>query len=109
MFGTQTDVFGVLDLLAALRAAVVVAAGMDPAREPVPLVGRSPRDDVLGSAAYLSELLERAARFARCTRSELAERAITRLAESAPHLTQAAPPETATTLARIIPLRASVT
>jgi hypothetical protein len=108
MFRTNTDLFAALGLLASLRVAVLEAAGMDPRREPIPFVGRSPRDDVLGSVAYLGELLERAARVAKCTRSELAERAIIRLAELAPHLAVAVPVETEAPLAPIIPLRASL-
>jgi hypothetical protein len=106
MFSTQTDVLGVLALFAALRRAVLAAAEMDAAREPVPLVGRSPRDDVLGSVAYLSGLLERAARVADCTRDELAERAIERLAAIAPHALADMDTVETTELAVIIPLRA---
>jgi hypothetical protein len=109
MFGTNTDAFGVLGLLAALRRAVVEAAGMDATREPIPLIGRSPRDDVLRSVAYLGDLLERAARVARCTRGELAERAIARLAETSPHLTLPSEPVDEVRLAPVIPLRASTT
>lgn len=106
MFRTQTDVFGVLDLLAGLRRAVLDAAGMDPAHEPVPLVGRAPRDDVLGSVAYLGALVERAASVARCTSEELAERALERLAEISPHALADVAACDSTELAVIIPLRA---
>lgn len=110
MFGTNTDVFGVLELLGALRIAVLWAAGMDAAREPIPLVGRSPRDDVLGSVAYLGDLLERATRLAACTRGELAERAIARLTETSPHLALPTEPDDGEVrLAPIIPLRAATT
>jgi hypothetical protein len=106
MFRTQTDVYGVLELFAALRRAVLDGAGMDPAQEPVPLVGRSPRDDVLGSVAYLGALVERAASVARCSTEELAERALERLAEIAPHALASVDAEDTTQLAVIIPLHA---
>ncbi len=106
MFRTQTDVYGVLELLAALRRAVLDGAGMDPAQEPVPLVGRSPRDDVLGSVAYLGALVERAASVARCSTEELAERALERLADIAPHALASVNAEDTTRLAVIIPLHA---
>jgi hypothetical protein len=104
MFRTQTDIFGVLDLLAPLREAVLVAAGMDAAREPVPFVGRSPRDDVLCAVSYLGALLERAARAAGCTSDEIAERAIDGLS-SAKYLAPQRPAEPTAELATIIPLR----
>jgi hypothetical protein len=44
-----------------LRGLVIEACGLDPATEPVPLVGRSPRSDVLHLVAYVGELLRRAA------------------------------------------------
>ncbi len=47
--------------LVALRRVVLEACGVDPAYEPVPLVGRSPRSDVLTLATYLSDLLRRVA------------------------------------------------
>lgn len=106
MFGRDTDVFAVLELLGALRTAVLEAAEMDAAHEPIPLTGRSPREDVLGSVAYLGQLLERAAHVATCTRGELAERAIVRLTERSPLLTHAAPAQDEVALAPIIPLRA---
>jgi hypothetical protein len=105
MFRSQTDIFGVLDLLGALRRAVLDAAGMDAAHEPVPLVGRSPRNDVLRSVAYLSGLLQRAASVARCTAEELAERALDRLAEIDPQALADVDPVGTTELAVIIPLR----
>jgi hypothetical protein len=112
MFETQTDVWEVMGLLGALRAAVLDAAGMDVAREPIPLVGRSPREDVLSSVTYLGGLVERASSVARCTAEELAERAIERLTQTSPHLTADARHEDhddTTAMATIIPLRGSST
>jgi hypothetical protein len=100
MLGAETDVAGVGRLLPALRIAVLEAAGMDAAHEPVPFVGRSQRDDVLRSVSYLADLLARAAAATDCTPIEIAERAIERL-EVAPPLAAEVP----VPLARIIPLR----
>jgi hypothetical protein len=47
--------------LFSIRELVIEVCGLDPATEPVPLVGRSPRADVLGLVGYLSDLLRRAA------------------------------------------------
>ncbi len=44
-----------------LRDLIIEVCGLDPATEPVPLVGRSPRNDVLGLVGYLGDLLRRAA------------------------------------------------
>jgi len=39
---------------------ILEVCGLDPATEPVPLVGRSPRSDVINLVGYISELLRRA-------------------------------------------------
>jgi hypothetical protein len=44
-----------------IRELVIEAGGLDPATEPVPLVGRSPRSDVLHLVGYVGELLRRTA------------------------------------------------
>jgi hypothetical protein len=44
-----------------IRELIIEASGLDPATEPVPLVGRSPRSDVLHLVGYVGELLRRAA------------------------------------------------
>jgi hypothetical protein len=44
-----------------IREVILDVCGLDPATEPVPLVGRSPRSDVLSLVAYISELLRRVA------------------------------------------------
>ena len=43
-----------------IRQVVLEVCALDPATEPVPLVGRSPRSDVVNLVAYLSDLLRRA-------------------------------------------------
>ena len=103
MLRAETDVAGVSRLLPALRAAVLDAAGMDATHEPVPFVGRSHRDDVLRSVAYLADLLERAAAAASCSAIEIAERAIDRLPRPPAPTAHEAP--VAPVLAKIIPIR----
>jgi hypothetical protein len=43
-----------------IRQVIIEVCALDPATEPVPLVGRSPRSDVVNLVAYLSDLLRRA-------------------------------------------------
>jgi hypothetical protein len=43
-----------------IRQVIIDVCALDPATEPVPLVGRSPRSDVVNLVAYLSDLLRRA-------------------------------------------------
>jgi hypothetical protein len=42
-----------------IRRVILEVCGLDPATEPVPLVGRSPRSDVVSLVGYISELLRR--------------------------------------------------
>ncbi len=44
-----------------IRELIIEVCGLDPATEPVPLVWRSPRADVLSLVGYVGELLRRAA------------------------------------------------
>ncbi len=44
-----------------IRELVIEVCGLDPRTEPVPLVGRSPRNDVLNLVGYVGDLLRRAA------------------------------------------------
>ena len=44
-----------------IRELIIEVCGLDPATEPVPLVGRAPRNDVLNLVGYLGDLLRRAA------------------------------------------------
>jgi len=48
-------------LLLEIRQLVLDVCGLDRASEPVPLVGRSPRLDVVNLVAYVGDLLRRAA------------------------------------------------
>ena len=56
-----TSLLEARESLIGLRRVVLDACGLDPASEPTPLVGRAPRADVLTLAAYLADLLRRAA------------------------------------------------
>jgi hypothetical protein len=44
-----------------IRRVILEVCGLDPVTEPVPLVGRSPRLDVVNLVAYIGDLLRRAA------------------------------------------------
>ena len=44
-----------------IRELIIEAGGLDPATEPVPLLGRGPRSDVLNLVGYVGDLLRRAA------------------------------------------------
>jgi hypothetical protein len=43
-----------------IRQVILEVCSLDPATEPIPLVGRSPRSDVVSLVGYISELLRRA-------------------------------------------------
>jgi len=60
--------------LLALREQVIEACGLDPATEPVPLVGRAPRLDVVSLISYLGQLLRRGAAAAGLSPRAVAER-----------------------------------
>jgi hypothetical protein len=47
--------------LLSVRELIIMVCGLDAATEPVPLVGRSPRADVLNLVGYVGDLLRRAA------------------------------------------------
>ncbi len=76
-----TSLLEARDRLSEARQAVLAASGLDPATEPVPLIGRSPRADVITLAAYVGDLLRRAAAAADCSVTLVAERAIAMLPE----------------------------
>jgi hypothetical protein len=59
-----------------IRQLVIEVCGLDQATEPVPLVGRSPRLDVLNLVAYLSDLLRRASSEAGCTVRSVVDRVV---------------------------------
>jgi hypothetical protein len=43
-----------------IRRLILEVCGLDPSTEPFPMVGRSPRSDVVNLVGYVSELLRRA-------------------------------------------------
>jgi hypothetical protein len=43
-----------------IRRVILEVCALDPATEPIPLVGRAPRSDVVNLVGYISELLRRA-------------------------------------------------
>jgi hypothetical protein len=43
-----------------IRQVILEVCGLDPSTEPFPMVGRSPRSDVVNLVGYISELLRRA-------------------------------------------------
>jgi hypothetical protein len=68
-------------LLLEMRLLILEVAGMDGATEPVPLVGRSPRSDVIMLISYVAQLLRRGAAGAGCSPSDLAGRVSAQLSE----------------------------
>jgi hypothetical protein len=56
-----TPLFEARGRLLFVRQLIIMVCGLDPATEPVPLVGRSPRADVLNLVSYVGDLLWRAA------------------------------------------------
>jgi hypothetical protein len=43
-----------------IRRVILEVCGLDPSSEPFPMVGRSPRSDVVSLVGYIAELLRRA-------------------------------------------------
>ncbi len=70
------------DALLGLRSAVVEAAGLERASEPVPMRLADPRAALRNLGAYLYELLGRAARHAGVSEIELSERTLELLGSS---------------------------
>jgi hypothetical protein len=56
-----TPLFEARGRLLFVRELIITVSGLDAATEPVPLVGRSPRADVLNLVGYVGDLLRRAA------------------------------------------------
>jgi hypothetical protein len=62
-----------------IRELIIEVCGLDAATEPVPLVGRSPRNDVLHLVGYVGDLLRRAAPMSGRTVHEVARLVIEEL------------------------------
>ncbi len=64
-----------------VRRLIIEACGLDRATEPVPLVGRSPRSDLVNLVAYLGDLLRRASSEAGCTVRSVVDQVVAELPE----------------------------
>jgi len=75
------DLEGARSALLEVRQTLLGVGGIDPVTEPIPFSGRSPRLDALNLAAYLGNLVERAAVSAQCRPDAIVEQAIQVLPE----------------------------
>jgi hypothetical protein len=75
----SVDLPDAYEALVRLRAEVVEVSGLDRATEPVPLRVGDPRAALRGLGSYLYDLVGRAARHARLSPVELAERTLEQL------------------------------
>jgi hypothetical protein len=75
----DSDLSSVRSALVQVRDALVEAGGLDAASEPVPMLGRSDRLDVLSLASCVCSLVKRAASSAGCSPEEIADRVCQRL------------------------------
>jgi hypothetical protein len=57
---SDTSLLQARSSLLEIRGVILEVCAIDPVTEPVPLVGRSPRSDVINLVGYVSELLRRA-------------------------------------------------
>jgi hypothetical protein len=57
---SQTSLIEARSSLLEIRRVILEVCGIDPSTEPFPMVGRSPRSDVVSLVGYLSDLLRRA-------------------------------------------------
>ncbi len=68
-------------MLLEIRQLIIEVCGLDQATEPVPLVGRSARLDVVNLVAYVGDLLRRASSEAGCTVRSVVDRVVVELPE----------------------------
>jgi hypothetical protein len=78
---SETSLMEARGTLMEVRRLIIEACGLDGATEPVPLVGRSPRLDVVNLVVYVGDLLRRASSEARCTVGTVVERVVAELPE----------------------------
>lgn len=76
-----TSLHAARSMLLELRPLILEVSGLDPATEPVPLVGRSPRHDVVNLVAYVNDLLRRASASTGCSLNRLVAGVIEQLPE----------------------------
>jgi hypothetical protein len=79
MHFSDMDFEGARHELLAARRILLGVGNIDPLTEPIPFSGRSPRLDTLNLAAYLGNLIERAAASAKCPPDAIVERTIQQL------------------------------
>jgi hypothetical protein len=60
MHTSGTSLLQARSSLLEIRRVILEVCGLDPSSEPFPMVGRSPRSDVVNLVGYISELLRRA-------------------------------------------------
>jgi hypothetical protein len=77
---SEIDLAQACEAMLALRTAFLDVSGLDRRSEPVPLLGGDRKTSVLTLAVYLDGLVDRGARMAGTTRTELAEAALDLLA-----------------------------
>ncbi len=68
-------------MLMEMRGLIIETCGLDAATEPVPLVGRSPRADVVNLVAYVGDLLRRASSETGSSVRTLVDRVVAELPE----------------------------
>ena len=68
-------------MLLEIRQLIIEVCGLDQATEPVPMVGRSARLDVVNLVAYVGDLLHRASSEAGCTVHSVVDRVVVELPE----------------------------
>jgi len=73
------DLYSLRSGMLGIRDALVEVGNLDPVTEPIPLLGRSDRTDVVNLAAYLGGLVRRAASSVGCGPEDIAEQAISHL------------------------------
>jgi hypothetical protein len=73
------DLYSLRSSMLGIRDALVAVGKLDPVTEPIPLLGRSERTDVVNLAAYLGGLVRRSASSAGCGPEDIAEQAISYL------------------------------
>ena len=66
-------------MLLEIRRLIIEVCGLDQATEPVPLVGRSARLDVVNLVTYVGDLLRRASSKAGCTVRSVVDRVVVEL------------------------------
>ena len=64
-----------------IRRLIIEVCGLDRATEPVSMVGRSPRLDVVNLVAYVGDLLRRASSDAACSVRSVVDRVVVELPE----------------------------